>query len=41
MEKTMIIGNLCNKPELKTTQNGVNVCTFTVAVNSNYIKQDG
>lgn len=41
MEKTMIIGNLCNKPELKTTQNGVNVCTFTVAVNSNYTKQDG
>ena len=33
MNKTHIIGNLCSDPELRTTPNGVNVCTFTVAVN--------
>ena len=40
MERTMIIGNLCNDPELKTTANGISVCTFTVAVNG-IVKQDG
>jgi single-strand DNA-binding protein len=33
MNKLMIIGNLTNKPELRTTQQGVNVTSFTVAVN--------
>lgn len=33
MQKLLIIGNLCNDPQLRTTQNGKNVCTFTVAVN--------
>ena len=28
-----IIGNLTRDPELRTTQSGVSVCTFTVAVN--------
>lgn len=28
-----IIGNLVRDPELRTTQGGVSVCTFTVAVN--------
>ena len=28
-----IIGNLTNDPTLRTTQSGVNVCSFTVAVN--------
>jgi len=33
MNKLTIIGNLTRDPELRTTQSGVSVCTFTVAVN--------
>lgn len=32
MNKAILIGNLCKSPELKTTSNGVSVCTFRVAV---------
>ena len=35
-----IIGNLTRDPELRTTQAGVSVCTFTVAVNRRQ-KRDG
>ena len=40
MNKLTIIGNLTRDPELRTTPNGVNVCSFTVAVNRKK-KQDG
>ena len=33
MNNLTIIGNLTRDPELRTTQSGVNVCSFTVAVN--------
>ena len=33
MNKLTIIGNLTRDPELRTTQAGKDVCTFTVAVN--------
>lgn len=33
MQNTEIIGNLTAAPELRATPNGINVCTFTVAVN--------
>jgi single-strand DNA-binding protein len=33
MNKLTIIGNLTKDPELRCTQDGVNVCGFTVAVN--------
>lgn len=33
MNRLMIIGNLTRDPELRTTQTGVSVCSFTVAVN--------
>lgn len=33
MLKAMIIGNLTKNPELRATQSGVPVCSFTVAVN--------
>ena len=33
MNKIFIIGNLVRDPELRATQSGVAVCTFTVAVN--------
>lgn len=32
MNKLMIIGNLTRDPELRTTQKGDQVCSFTVAV---------
>lgn len=33
MNKLTIIGNLTRDPQLRTTQGGVSVCDFTVAVN--------
>lgn len=39
MNKLMIIGNLTRDPELRSTQSGVQVCSFTVAVNRR--KADG
>lgn len=33
MNKLMIIGNLCKDPESRTLPTGVNLCSFTVAVN--------
>ena len=33
MNKIFLVGNLVRDPELRTTQSGVNVCTFTIAVN--------
>lgn len=33
MNKIFLIGNLTRDPELRSTQSGVPVCTFTVAVN--------
>ena len=39
MNKLTIIGNLTKDPELRTTTSGVNVCSFSVAVNKP--KRDG
>lgn len=36
MNKLMIIGNLTADPELRTIPSGINVCTFTVAVNRRF-----
>ena len=33
MNKLTIIGNLTRDPELRTTSTGMNICSFTVAVN--------
>ncbi len=35
-----ISGRICNDIELKTTNNGVSVAAFTVAVDRNYNKED-
>lgn len=40
MNKLTIIGNLTKDPELRTTTTGVNVCTFTVAVNRRRTQPD-
>ena len=33
MNRLIIVGNLTRDPELRTTSSGINVCSFTVAVN--------
>lgn len=35
----VIMGRLTADPELKTTQSGISVCSFTVAVERNYVPQ--
>lgn len=41
MNKVILIGNLSKPPELRTTNNGTSVCTFSIAVNRKYKAQDG
>ena len=41
MNKIIIIGNLTKDPELRSTQSGVSVCSFTVAVNRRKRGQNG
>ena len=36
MNKVLLIGNLTRDPEMRTTQNGVPVCNFTIAVNRRF-----
>ena len=36
LNKAMIIGRLTRDPEMRTTPNGINVCTFSIATNSNF-----
>ena len=40
MNKLHIIGNVTKEPEMRTTQTGKNVCTFSVAVNRRGRKKD-
>ena len=39
--KAIITGNLTRDPELRTTPNGANVCSFSVAVNRTYRDTSG
>lgn len=41
MQRTFIIGNLVADPDTRSTQNGVSVCGFTVAVNRRFANRDG
>ena len=34
--KVIMMGRICSDPELKTTPNGVNVCTFRIAVDRRF-----
>ena len=36
MNKCILLGNLSKEPELRTTQSGKSVCTFTIAVNRRF-----
>lgn len=40
MNRLNIIGNVCRDPELRTTQTGISVCSFTVAVNRRHGKDE-
>ena len=40
MNKLMIIGNLASEPVLRSTQSGISVCSFTVAVNRRKTQQN-
>lgn len=39
MNKVVLVGNLARDPEMRTTQNGIACCNFTVAVNRKYSNQ--
>ena len=41
MNKAIIVGRLTKSPELRTTQSGVSVASFTIAVNRRFKNQDG
>ncbi len=41
MNKAIIIGNLTRDPDLRTTSNGKNACSFTVAVNRPFTNAQG
>lgn len=41
MNKITLIGNLTNDPEVRTTQSGVTVCSFTIAVNRRFNGANG
>ena len=41
MNKITLIGNLTRDPELRSTPNGVTVCSFTIAVNRRFAQQGG
>lgn len=39
MNKVLLIGNLTRDPEMRSTQSGVAVCNFTIAVNRRFRNQ--
>ena len=41
MNKAILIGNLTRDPEVRTTQSGVSMCSFTIAVNRRFTAADG
>ncbi len=41
MNKALLIGNLARDPEMRTSQNGNAVCTFTLAVNRRFTDASG
>lgn len=40
LNKTILIGRLTSDPELKQTQSGISVCSFSIAVNRRFSKEE-
>ncbi|EOA8830587.1 TPA: single-stranded DNA-binding protein, partial [Staphylococcus aureus] len=41
LNRTILVGRLTRDPELRTTQSGVNVASFTLAVNRTFTNAQG
>lgn len=41
LNKQIVMGRLTHTPELKTTQNGISVCSFTIASDDDVKRSDG
>lgn len=41
MNKITLIGNLTKDPETRSTQSGITICSFTIAVNRRFANSDG
>lgn len=41
MNKVFLVGNLTRDPEMRSTQSGVSVCNFSIAVNRRFKKENG
>ena len=41
MNKAILIGNLTKDPELSTTNSGISVCRFTLAVSRRFVGASG
>ena len=41
MNRVILIGNLVNDPEIRTTQSGITNCSFRLAVTRKYTNADG
>jgi len=41
INKVMLFGNLTRDPEVRALPSGSNVCSFSIATNRVYRKQDG
>ena len=41
MNKVILIGNLTKDPEITTTNNGVSVCRFTLAISRRFANAEG
>jgi len=41
MNKITLIGNLTHDPEVRSTPNGITVCSFTIAVNRRHANANG
>ena len=41
MNKVVLIGNLTKDPELRVTNSGISVCSFSIAVSRKFANQDG
>ena len=40
LNKVILMGNMCADPELKQTQGGTSVCSFSIAVNRRFNKEE-